>query len=109
MRVLLFRGGSLELRRQGFKHWLVPGFESLGEFFLGHSVAGTDQLHDGDGRHSCCGDELDHDLGFADVGFLDIKTRGLERAEVLLDSPTLAVEIYDPTRLFWACQDVCGE
>src|ERR1019366_8031477 len=64
---------------------------SEGEFFRGHSVAGTDQLHDGDGRHSCCGDVLDHDLGFADVGFLDIKTRGLERAEVLLDSPTLAV------------------
>ena len=77
MRVPPFRGGTLELRRQGFKHGLVTKFKTLGEFFLGHSITGTDQLHDRDGRHCGCGDELDHHLGFADVGFLDIKTRVL--------------------------------
>jgi hypothetical protein len=47
--------------------------------------------HDRDRRHCGCGDELDHDLGFANVGLLDIKTRGPERAEELLDGPTPAI------------------
>jgi hypothetical protein len=77
----------LELSRQGFRHRLVVQLENLGQFFLGRSVTGADQLHDRDRRDSGCGDELDHDLGFADVGLLDIKSRRLERAEELLDAP----------------------
>src|SRR3979409_1279867 len=80
MWVLLLRGGPFELRRQGFQHRLVIRLESLDQFFLGRSVTGADQLHDRDRRHSGCGDELDHDLGFANVGPLYIKTGGLERA-----------------------------
>src|ERR1700744_2854641 len=92
MRVLLLLGGSLELRRQGFQHRPVIRLESLVQFFLSRSVTSPDQLHDRDRRHSGCGDELDHDLGFANVGLLDIKTGGLECAEELLDGPTLAIK-----------------
>src|SRR5437867_723908 len=109
MRVLLLFCSSLESRGQGFQHRLVIRLESLDELFLGRSVTGADQLHDCDRRHSGCGDELDHDLRFANVGLLDIKTGGFERAEELLDGPTLAIEVDDPTRLFWASYRVCGE
>src|SRR6202140_4480778 len=109
MWVLLPRGGPFELRRQGFQYSLVIRLESLDQFLFGRSVAGADQLHDRDRCHSGCGDELDHDLGFANVGLLDIKTRGLERAEELLDGPAPAVEVYDPTCLFWASHNVSSE
>ena len=109
MRVLLLRGGPLELRRQGRQHRLVVRLESLDQFFLGRPVTGADQLHDRDRSDSGCAAELDHDLGFANVGLLDIKTRGLERAEELLNDPTLAVEVDDPPRLFWASYRVCRE
>ena len=109
MWVLLPRGGPFELRRQGLQYRLVIRLESLDQFLFGRSVAGADQLHDRDRCHSDCGDELDHDLGFANVGLLDIKTGGLERAEELLDGPTLAIEVDDPTRLFLASYRVCGE
>src|SRR6201999_3233071 len=39
----------------------------------------------------------------------DIKTGGLERAEELLDGPTLAIEIDDPTCSLWAPHHVRGE
>src|ERR1019366_1411799 len=109
MRVLLLVGSSLELRRQGFQHRLVIRLESLDQFFLGRSVTGADQLHDRDRRDSGCDDEPDHDLGVANVGLLDIKTRGLERAEELTGGPTLAVGGDNPARLFWASYRVCGE
>src|ERR1700683_5035923 len=96
MWVLLLRGGPLELRRQGFQDRPVILLESLDQFFLCRSVTGAAQLHDRDRR---C----------ANVGLLDIKTRGLKRAEELLDGPTLAIEVDDPTCLFWACYRVCGE
>src|ERR1700692_3328809 len=109
MWVFLLRGSALEFGRERFKHRLVIRLESLDQFFLGLSITGADQLHDRDRRHSSCGDELDHDPGFANVGLLDIKTRGLERAEELLDGPAPAVEVYDPTCLFWASHNVSSE
>src|ERR1700686_49900 len=109
MWVLLLRGSALEFGRERFKHRLVIRLESLDQFFLGLSITGADQLHDRDRRHSSCGDELDHDPGFANVGLLDIKTRGLERAEELLDGPAPAVEVYDPTCFFWASHNVSSE
>ena len=57
--------------------------ESIGNAFQGRSIARADQLHDRARRRGGCGDKLDHDLRFTNVGFLDIKTRSLERAEEL--------------------------
>ena len=109
MWVHLLHGSTFELSRQGFEHRLVIGLESIGYAFLGHSVAGANQLHDRDRCHGGRGNELDHDLGFANIGFLDIKTRGLERAEELFDDPTLAIEVDDTACLVWARQNVCGQ
>src|SRR5262249_43726958 len=78
MWILLLRCGPFKLKRHGFEDGLIIRLESLGEVFVGRAVTGTNQLHDGDCRNSSCGDEFCHDLGIADVGFLDIKASRFE-------------------------------
>src|SRR6185295_9186602 len=99
MRVFLLGGFASEPSRYRLENGLISGREGIRKLLVRGAVAGSNELHHGDGCDSCGGDQIDHGPRLADIGTLDIKACRLERVEVLLNGPPHPIQVDDPTRL----------
>src|SRR5437763_4324719 len=93
VRVLLALRLAFKLSRKGFQEPLVGRIEGCLQHLICAAIASAHQLQDEYAGDSPCADEARHGVGVFNLRRLDVKTRRLQRAEIVLDDPASAVEV----------------